>query len=81
MAFASSSRIVQVTAEHVALLRRMQVVWIPMEAGAPYISLDSPYGADTKASDALSILIAAGFKDALKMNSEDAEKLHEEALR
>src|SRR5882672_1428996 len=81
MTDSARGRIVRVTAEHLALLRRMQVIWVPIEAEVPYVSHDCPYGGHDIADDVRKILAAEISEDYAALKADDAKQLHDEALR
>jgi len=72
---------IRVAPAHVALLRKMQVIWIPIEAEGPYISHDAPYGSKSIAADVRAILTEHGLGDHTTMDAAEAQRLHEESLK
>ncbi len=78
MSSKSQAEVVQVLPEHLALLRKMQVTWIPIEAEAPYPHPEMPYGSREIEADVMRILLAAGTN----LNNDKAKALafHEGAL-
>lgn len=67
----------RVAPEHLVLLRRMQAIWIPAEAGGPWVWPEAPCGGADRADDARRILAEAGFGEPSRA---EAEALREEAL-
>jgi len=48
--------LVRVEARHIALLRAMKVMWLPIEAGFPFVDVLEPYGSTDIAGDVERIL-------------------------
>ena len=71
----------EILPEHLALFREMQVVWIPIEAGAPYPSPDRTYGTEHIAADVENILRKSKLWKAEGHDEAMALRFHEGALK
>jgi ankyrin repeat protein len=76
---ALAQHVAHLTPEHVALLRKMQIIWIPVEAGGPYPSHDFTYGSSDVLGDAQRILTRLRG-DGRKVATSEAQAYHDEAL-